>query len=72
MKILLLVAIVFTINYAAAQDETVKKLQTEAGKTIKKEEDTLQRTWRTGGIYSLNISQGCLSNWAAGGDDFSL
>jgi len=28
--------------------------------------------WRTGGIYSLNLSQGSLSNWAAGGEDFSL
>ena len=27
---------------------------------------------KKGGLYSLNLSQGSLSNWAAGGDDFTL
>src|SRR5688572_17643454 len=72
MKKLLLVALIIPALFANAQDETVKKLQADANKTIKKEEDTLQRTWRKGGIYSLTISQGSLNNWAAGGDDFSL
>ena len=72
MKRLLLALSLLTPFFLAAQDETVKKLQEDAGKTIKKEEDTLQKIWRTGGIYSLNISQGSLSNWAAGGDEFSL
>jgi hypothetical protein len=57
---------------AQAQDETVRKLQAESARGIKKEADTLNRRWRKGGIYSLNLSQGSLSNWAAGGDDFSL
>lgn len=70
-RILLPVFIAFTL-LASAQDETVKKLQAEAGKTIKKEEDTTLRTWRKGGLFSLNLAQGSLSNWAAGGDDFSL
>ena len=72
MKRLLLALSLLTPFFLAAQDETVKKLHEDAGKTIKKEEDTLQKIWRTGGIYSLNISQGSLSNWAAGGDEFSL
>ena len=55
-----------------AQDQTVKSLKDESAKTIKKEEDTTQRRWRRGGIYSLNLAQGSLSNWAAGGDEFSL
>lgn len=56
-----------------AQDETVKKLKDDAAKTIKKDEnDTLPKSWRKGGIYNLNLAQGSLSNWAAGGDDFSL
>jgi len=55
-----------------AQDETVKKLKEESSKTIKKDADTLQEYWRKGGIYSLNLAQGSLSNWSAGGDDFSL
>ncbi|MDQ3277824.1 MAG: DUF3078 domain-containing protein [Bacteroidota bacterium] len=54
-----------------AQDQTVKKLREEARKEIKKEgEDTI--AWRRGGMYNLNLAQGSLSNWAAGGDDFSL
>lgn len=56
----------------SAQDQTVKKLKEESAKTIKKESDTTQRRWRRGGIYNLNLAQGSLSNWAAGGDDFSL
>ena len=56
----------------AAQDKTVKNLQSESSKTIKKEEDTTKRVWRHGGLFSLNLAQGSLSNWSAGGDDFSL
>jgi len=55
-----------------AQDQTVKDLSKDASKTIKKPEDTLQQVWRKGGLYSFNISQGSLTNWAAGGDKFSL
>jgi len=59
--------------YLIAQDATVKNLQTEAGKTITKDpNDTIPKTWKTGGLISLNLSQGSLSNWAAGGDKFSL
>ena len=56
----------------AAQDAIIKQLRTEAERPIKKEADTTKKTWRNGGIYGINISQGTLSNWAAGGDDFSL
>lgn len=58
---------------ATAQDGAIKDLQKDAGKSIKKDAaDTSTKTWKKGGIYGLNISQGSLSNWAAGGDDFSL
>ncbi|MBL7724178.1 MAG: DUF3078 domain-containing protein [Chitinophagaceae bacterium] len=57
---------------ANAQDGTVKSLRTESERSIKKEEDTTKKIWRKGGIYGINISQGSLSNWAAGGDNFSL
>jgi hypothetical protein len=57
---------------AVAQDKTVQALQAESVKTVKKEADTLNNHWRCGGLYNLTISQGSLSNWAAGGDDFSL
>lgn len=57
----------------AAQDQTVKTLQAESGKSVKKDaSDTTKKTWKKGGLYSLNASQASLSNWAAGGDDFSF
>lgn len=55
------------------QDETVQKLKTESGKNIKKDPaDTVSKIWKTGGLFNINLSQSSLSNWAAGGDNFSL
>lgn len=71
MKKFLLAAVLFT-NAVHAQDETVKKLSTDAAVSIKKEQDTVNMVWKKGGLYNLNLSQGSLSNWAAGGDEFSL
>ncbi len=69
-KVLLLGFLCFSLS-ASAQDKTIKQLKNDAAKTIKKEgPDTI--AWRRGGIYNLNLAQGSLSNWAAGGDDFSL
>lgn len=65
-----LFACVSTITFS--QDQTVRSLKDESAKTIKKEADTTQKRWRRGGLYSLNLAQGSLNNWAAGGDDFSL
>lgn len=73
MKKLLLITSIFISLYAVAQDETVKELQAESGKTIKKDpNDTINQVWKKGGLFSLNVTQGSLSNWAAGGDKFSL
>jgi hypothetical protein len=56
-----------------SQDESIRKLRSETERAIKKDPaDTVPKVWRKGGIYSINISQGSLNNWAAGGDDFSL
>ena len=64
--------LLFIIN-TKAQDATVKDLKKEAEKTIAKDpKDTTQKKWKTGGIFNLNINQGSLSNWAAGGDKFSF
>jgi hypothetical protein len=57
---------------AKAQDETVKKLKSDAEVSIKKDADTAKVSWKKGGIYNLNLAQGSSSNWAAGGDKFSL
>lgn len=71
-NVVLLLFTIISIS-VAAQDESVKALKDASGKTIKKDPaDTSINTWKKGGIYSLNISQGSLTNWAAGGDNFSL
>ncbi|HEX5653289.1 MAG TPA: DUF3078 domain-containing protein [Chitinophagaceae bacterium] len=73
MKKILWMTVLLSCLICTAQDETVKKLQAESGKNIKKDPaDTSTRNWKKGGLYSLNVSQGSLSNWAAGGDNFSL
>jgi hypothetical protein len=71
-KILLPFLLILHIS-SNAQDQTVKDLKKSSEKTISKDpNDTIQKTWKKGGLYGINISQGSLSNWAAGGDDFSL
>lgn len=73
MKKILLFILPFCVLSAVGQDETIKDLQTDASKTIQKDpNDTIPAKWKTGGIFSLNLAQGSLSNWAAGGDKFSL
>lgn len=68
---LLLIGSVYSSTYA--QDATVKELKDAAGKEIKKDAaDTIPKTWKTGGLVNINVNQGALSNWAAGGDKSSL
>jgi len=71
-KILLLAGLLISL-FTYSQDESVKKLRSESEKNIKKDpNDTITKKWKKGGMYGLNISQGSLSNWAAGGDKFSI
>lgn len=56
---------------ARAQDKVVLHLQNEVQKNVPFTTDST-RSWKRGGLYHLNLSQGTLNNWAAGGDDFSL
>jgi hypothetical protein len=66
-------AALFSATLTHAQDQTVKKLRSETERNITKDPaDTIPAKWKKGGIYSLNLSQSSLSNWAAGGDDYSL
>ncbi|MEP7237646.1 MAG: DUF3078 domain-containing protein [Ferruginibacter sp.] len=56
-----------------AQDPTIKDLKNEASKSVAKDpKDTSTKTWKLGGLFNLNINQGSLSNWSAGGDKFSF
>ena len=58
---------------AFSQNQTTQLSKTVSGLTITKDaKDTIPKTWKTGGIFSLAFAQGSLSNWAAGGDNFSL
>ncbi len=73
MRILLVFSLVLVfLTNATAQDIIVNRLRSETGRTIKKEADTSQWKWKRGGLMSFNLAQGSLSNWAAGGDNFSL
>ena len=71
-KIPLLIIALFLVQCLIAQDIVVNKLRNETSRTIKKEADTSNWNWKTGGLMSFNLAQGSLSNWAAGGDNFSL
>jgi hypothetical protein len=56
-----------------AQDKTVQGLKSESNRNITNNStDTSKRLWKLGGAFNLNVNQGALSNWAAGGDKFSL
>jgi len=56
-----------------AQDPTLKDLKNEASRSVAKNpSDTLPKIWKLGGLFNLNINQGSLSNWSAGGDKFSF
>jgi hypothetical protein len=72
-KLLLLTAVIVSHISSQAQDGTVKDLKSDAEKGIKKDpNDTIPARWKTGGLFNLNINQGSLSNWSAGGDKFSF
>jgi hypothetical protein len=72
-KLLIISLSCLAFNMANAQDGTVKDLQKDAAKSIKKDaNDTIPKIWKLGGIFNLNINQGSLSNWSAGGDKFSF
>ena len=69
----LLVFVLLTLPFTLhAQDEVIKKLRIDAARTVKKEADTSKKALKKGALLGINVSQGSLSNWAAGGDDFSL
>jgi hypothetical protein len=73
MKGTLLFLFIIICLSSTAQDQTVKTLQEESGKSIKKDEaDTIPRLWNKGGLFNFSVGQASLSNWAAGGDEFSL
>lgn len=72
-KLFLIIFVSFLgIEVGFCQDLVVTRLRSETNRTIKKEEDTTKWNWKRGGVFNLNVAQGSLSNWAAGGDNFSM
>lgn len=66
---LLIILFCTSIICVQAQDASVINLKAAAAKEIKKDAaDTTVKTWKRGGLFNLNVNQGTLSNWAAGGD----
>jgi hypothetical protein len=73
MKRNILVFVLMVATCVHAQDKTVNKLKEESGKNVVKDPaDTSNKTWKKGGLIGINLAQASLSNWAAGGDEFSL
>lgn len=68
-RILFSTTTLLSVITAAAQDATVKDLQGVASKEVKSAE---KDGWKKGGVFILNINQGSLSNWAAGGEQNTL
>ncbi|MCW3462789.1 DUF3078 domain-containing protein [Chitinophaga nivalis] len=63
----------FCFVAAHAQNDWMKTSRDEAAKKFKKDaNDTIPKLWRKGLNLNVNINQGSLSNWAAGGDNFSF
>jgi len=60
-----LILICFFLSFANAQDNTVKNLQAAGSKEVKSLDSN---GWKSSGNFILNINQGALSNWAAGGE----
>lgn len=70
-KILITFIAASAIINAYAQDATVKDLQGAASKEVKSMADTLNG-WKKSGTFILNLNQGSLQNWAAGGEQNTL
>jgi len=73
MKTLVLFLCCALAGMSAAHAQEWRKEREEVEKKFKAvQEDTAQARWRKGGIFNVNINQGTLTNWAAGGDKFSF
>ncbi|MBS1729557.1 MAG: DUF3078 domain-containing protein [Bacteroidetes bacterium] len=75
MRKITITAICFLLftHIDAQVDMPVQEVPVEIFRTVKKDpNDTTGWQWKRSGLFNLNIAQGSLSNWAAGGENFSL
>ena len=68
-KLILYFIIASLFIQVKAQDGTVKQIQAESSKAVKSIDSN---GWKRSGTFILNLSQGALSNWAAGGENSTL
>lgn len=73
MKFFLSLVFIVFVKCTWAQDQIILTLKKEANRKADiKAADSLPSAWHQGGSIGINLSQGSLSNWAAGGDNFNL
>lgn len=60
---------IFIFQYSDAQDRSIREMQNTRTKAIKSLDSN---GWKLRGTFILNINQGTLSNWAAGGEESVL
>ncbi|MEY2595745.1 MAG: hypothetical protein RI965_1017 [Bacteroidota bacterium] len=73
MKRLSFIFTLLLIQSLKGQDNIIMNLQKESQKVIKLKSDPIpSKKWQKGILYNLTFSQASLSNWAAGGDKFSI
>lgn len=63
-RIILITAVMTFYYYVSAQDVVVKEMQNAASKEIKSLDSN---GWHKNGLFILNLYQGALGNWVAGG-----
>jgi hypothetical protein len=73
MKFIGLFLLCFLTGLYTLQAQDWRTEREEMDKKFKlSQEDTAKARWRKGGLFNVNINQGTLSNWAAGGDKFTF
>lgn len=68
-KLVLYLIITSLFIQVKAQDGAIKQIQAESNKEVKSIDSN---GWKKSGIFILNLSQGALSNWVAGGEENTL
>ncbi|PUZ27763.1 Protein of unknown function [Chitinophaga costaii] len=66
-------ALLWVGSASAQATNQLSQYRDNATANIKKDpKDTIPKIWKKGMLINVNINQGSLTNWAAGGDKFSL
>lgn len=71
-KIFLLASFSLFTLATLAQDAGVKDMHNQAARSGKADEKNSNKTWKTGGTFSINFGQGGSRNWAAGAEKYSF